>query len=162
MIDSFVELMASLRNTTSMPTWSVLEIKNYAMPLNLRRITNMLTAKFSTSCPDQFNYEKDGVVYQFKCKFCASSYIGKTCRPFYQLYKEHSYSIFKKNFSSALPDHVQICADCKSIDDFSFTFICWSSDPVEVSLLEARMIDLLDPSLNRRHEGAGLTRLEIR
>ena len=111
--------------------------------------------------PDQHNCEKAGVVYQFKCNACSSSYIGKTCRPFHLRYKEHSYSVNKNNFLSALSDHVQVCSS-KSINDFSVNFLASSSDPVEVTLLESRFIDLLKPILNRRHEGAGFARLEVR
>lgn len=111
--------------------------------------------------PEQHNCEKAGVIYQFTCKFCYSMYIGKTCRPFHVRYKEHSNSIKNNNSLSALSEHVAVCK-CKSIDDFSFNFLSWASDPVEVSLLESRFIESLKPSLNRRHEGAGVTRLEVR
>ena len=151
-------------------------IKKYKINANLvsvgnKRLRHALKPKTRTykhdNCnicdqlSDKYNCEKSGVVYQFKCNFCSSTYIGKTCRPFYLRYKEHKYSINKKNSLSALSDHVQVC-NSKSIEDFSVDFLDFSSDPVEVSLLESRFIEVMKPVLNRRHEGAGGARLEVR
>ena len=107
-----------------------------------------------TKLPQQYKCDKPGVVYQFKCSFCFSTYIGKTSRPFYLRYNEHKNSIKNKNNNSALSDHTKVC-DCSSIDDFDINFLRCASDPVDLSLHESRLIDFLKPALNRRHEGAG-------
>ncbi len=150
-------------------------IKKYNMNVSLvnvgnKQLRHSFKPKFTNSkhvnctvcahLPNNFNCEKTGVVYQFKCKICLALYIGKTSRPFHFRYKEHKNSINKKNSVSALSDHAKIC-HCTSIEDFKIDFLRCTSDPVEATLIESRFIDLLKPSMNRRHEGAGLTRIEV-
>ena len=104
--------------------------------------------------PDNVNCEKKGVVYKFTCKICSAFYIGKTSRPFYLRYNEHNNSIKNKNSASALSDHCRSCPDCVSINDFDIDFLDCRPDPLEATLIEARLIDKLNPKLNRRHERA--------
>ena len=112
--------------------------------------------------PEMYSCEKTGVVYQFSCKSCGSSYIGKTSRPFYSRYREHCNSIKNTTNASALADHTKICANCDTIDDFDIEFLKCMNDPVDLTLTEARLIAQLEPKLNRRHERAGAVRLEVR
>ena len=105
--------------------------------------------------PDNFNCEKKGVIYRFTCVACSAFYIGKTSRPFYLRYNEHSNSIRNKNSISALSDHCKACPDCDSINDFSIDFLAICPSPLEATLIEARLINTLQPTLNRRHERAG-------
>ena len=144
-------------------------IKNYKLDVNLVSLGNKKlrhtfrgrkpvdkhdNCNVCTKLPQQYKCDKPGVVYQFKCSFCFSTYIGKTSRPFYLRYNEHKNSIKNKNNNSALSDHTKVC-DCSSIDDFDINFLRCASDPVDLSLHESRLIDFLKPALNRRHEGAG-------
>ena len=101
------------------------------------------------------------VVCLFTCKFCNSRYIGKTTRPFYIRYNEHKNSIKNKNNASALSDHIKICKDSSSINDFYIKFLRCLIDPVETSLVESRLIDFHKPEMNRRHETVAATRLQV-
>ena len=101
------------------------------------------------------NCETSCVVYQFSCKVCGDKYIGKTARPFYLRYNEHSNSIKNKNNTSALSEHSQVCRLSGTIDDFNVQFLRCLKDPVETSVVESRLINTYSPRMNRRHETTG-------
>ena len=119
-----------------------------------KKVFKHVNCTLCTKIPDNTNCERKGVIYKFTCKTCLAFYIGKTSRPFYLRFNEHSNSIKKKNSVSALSDHCKTCPTCDSIDDFYIDFLAYCLDPVEATLIEARLIDSLNPSLNRRHERA--------
>ena len=101
------------------------------------------------------NCETSCVVYQFSCRKCGDKYIGKTARPFYIRYNEHSLSIRNKNDLSALSEHSKTCLVNGSIDDFDVEFLRCLNDPVETSVVESRLINKCHPKMNRRHETTG-------
>ena len=82
--------------------------------------------------PNNYSCEKSCVVYQFTCTKCNSKYIGKTARPFYIRYKEHSSSLKNKNCNSALSDHSKIC-DVESMDDFSIEYLRCLHNPMDTN-----------------------------
>ena len=97
------------------------------------------------------------VVYKITCKHCNNFYIGETCRPFHQRFNEHRRSLQSRDQKSALSDHViEAHSDLADVtpDDFLFTYLAKFRTPVETRISEARFIDLLQPSLNRRIEKA--------
>ena len=98
-------------------------IKKYDVPVSLiSRPNKYLSQCFNDSVPhnkhdncdicnlllDKFTCEDKYVVYEFKCKSCENSYIGQTCTPFHQRYKEHRHSVEVKNKTSALSEHILI------------------------------------------------------
>ena len=72
-------------------------------------------------------------------------------------YKEHMRSLQNKDDKSALSQHVREAhADCDNRDvKFTTDIIQQCSTPIETRLTEAKTIDRLRPSLNRRHEQGG-------
>ena len=102
----------------------------------------------------QHNCKTKNVVYKFICNTCSEIYIGQTARPFYFRYNEHKYSLNKKNFNSALSEHMivehknLVC----SIDNFSLSFIDVFRTPLESKIGEAKWIECLRPALNRKQE----------
>ena len=103
------------------------------------------------ACDDRF------VVYKITCSLCQKAYIGETCRPFHTRLDEHRRSIAKRDQKSALADHIRLEHGNQSITlhDFSFDIIAKFSNPIETRIGEARMINVLRPELNRRHERLG-------
>ena len=96
-------------------------------------------------------------LYKITCSLCQKAYIGETCRPFHTRLDKHRRSIAKRDQKSALADHIRLEHGNQSITlhDFSFDIIAKFSNPIETRIGEARMINVLRPELNRRHERAG-------
>ena len=70
---------------------------------------------------------------------------------------EHRRSLQSRDQKSALSDHViEAHSDLADVtpDDFHFTYLAKFRTPVETRISEARYIDSLQPSLNRRIEKA--------
>ena len=102
------------------------------------------------SCDDRF------VVYMITCSICKKSYIGETCRPFHIRLDEHKRSVSKLDDKSALADHIRLDHKNASLtfDDFYYDVISKFTNPIETRIGESRLINILKPQLNRRHEMA--------
>ena len=89
--------------------------------------------------------------------------MGRTSRPFPFILK-NTITASKRKIAlpgSALTEHTKTCSDCSCINDFDLEFLKVVSNPVDASLAEARLIDCLNPELNRRHERAGAVRVLV-
>lgn len=117
--------------------------KNRKMKHDGCHICNKMPEKFF--CSDRL------LVYKFTCGICEGSYIGQTNRPFSIRYKEHMHSLNKKDRKSALSQHVMEAHSDLNVD-FTIDILQRCLTPLETRLSEARAIDRLRPSLNRRHE----------
>jgi len=146
-------------------------IKKYDVPVSLiSRPNKYLSQCFNDSVPhnkhdncdicnlllDKFTCEDKYVVYEFKCKLCENSYIGQTCRPFQQRYKEHRHSVEVKNKNSALSEHILISHPFAnpSMNNFTCSILKKLRNPVETKITESVLNDRLKPTLNRREEMA--------
>lgn len=67
--------------------------------------------------PIDYNCSVSNVVYEFVCRKCGGSCIGKTCRRFRARYLEHKRSIRHRDEKSALSVHVREC-DYEGMSDF--------------------------------------------
>ena len=105
-----------------------------------------ITLKNKEKCTDRF------IVYKYTCNFCEEFYIGKTCRPFITRHKEHANHIKNKNTSSALSEHLLNAHSNGSIEDFRIDFISKLTNARDTAITEAKSINKLKPTLNRKHE----------
>ena len=148
-------------------------IRKYDLDINFvchgnKKLRNVFSQKISnkhSNCelckklPNRYSCDMTCVIYQFSCKFCDRKYMGKTARPFNVRYNEHKNSIKNNNSIGAPSDHRITCNEVCSIDDFNVEILKRVHDPVEASLVEARMINSLNPAMNRRHETAAAIKL---
>ena len=106
------------------------------------------------SLPDRYVCDVRFVVYKFTCKRCQKSYIGETCRPFYQRYEEHRRSLQAGDKKSALSEHLLTDhSDCTlALNDFHLEILAKLGNPVETKITEAKWIVEARPQLNRKAE----------
>ncbi len=120
------------------------------------RITASLNNCLCTICSnyDKITCKMTNLVYEFCCKQCNKTYIGKTTRTLGERYAEHSASIQGYNTKSALAEHLQSCHPSSSNDirQFSLTILkrCRSSN--STAIFESLLIRDFKPELNRKHE----------
>ena len=101
--------------------------------------------------PNEYDCSMSNVVYEFVCRKCDGSYIGKTCRSFRARYLEHKRSIRNRDDKSALSVHVREC-ECEGMTDFDVNILESGKRALDIALLEARLIRSRRPVLNRCDE----------
>ncbi|MEL7309436.1 MAG: hypothetical protein AAGK05_17325, partial [Pseudomonadota bacterium] len=104
------------------------------------------------SLPNQYMCSDRFLVYKFTCNICQNFYIGQTSRPFSVRFKEHMRSVHNRDNKSALSQHVTEAHKNQSSVTFKCDVIKKCFSPLDTRLIEARAIDCLRPSLNRKHE----------
>ena len=100
------------------------------------------------------------VVYNYTCRGCNASYIGKTKRHFFQRVCEHRGISSRTKRSVAVPPHSAIRDHCldtgHSINPDDFRIIASASDPLDLGIQECLLIQKHKPSLNTQTPGTEL------
>ena len=101
-----------------------------------------------------------GVVYNFKCGRCNSSYYGETNRHLKVRSGEHigilplTFKKVKPSAESSVRDHLLVCDHCPSFEDF--TVLAHGSNKFLLELKESLLIKLNKPELNNNISSAPL------
>ena len=96
-------------------------------------------------CTDKY------VVYQYTCKTCRESYIGKTARPFKIRHREHTYAVRNKSLNNAISLHANL-HQMYDIDNFDIEILSRKTNSRDITIEECRSIKLNKPKINRKQE----------
>jgi hypothetical protein len=100
------------------------------------------------------NVLRAGVVYQFKCSGCSSTYVGQTSRHLRTRICEHlgisPFAGISLKTNSAIYDHIVQTGHHSSFENF--TVICTATSKLDLPILECLQIKKLRPDLNRQSD----------
>ena len=111
------------------------------------------------NCPIKstcYQCSKSHVVYLAECQLCNATYVGSTTRALHTRAREHLYAVNRKDPSSALGEHYQLHHP-KSTTSITFRILANSNkSELRLPIMEAMIIQQVNPTLNRKTEHLGL------